>query len=334
MENSEIVISIIIPVYKVEKYINQCIDSILCQEFEKIEVILVDDGSPDMCPRICDQYARRDKRVRVIHKKNEGLSEARNIGVKKAIGKYILFVDSDDYWLGNFLGELYNLSQQLGDEYDFINFNYCYFYQRLGIMKKQIVYPVDVISASYPNEIIPALAKSGLFPVGAWMKLIKRDFLVRNNIKFIKGITSEDIPWFIEILTKCRKCKFINDYYYVYRKQIAGSISSSFSKEKYESLFYIVNYYIEKIDKEYNGQVRNDLLSFLAYEYCILWAMVNGFPLQERNQQIKRLSQYLWLLKYDSNPKVKKVRLLFKFAGQYISRYMLSTYIKKVVNKQ
>ena len=334
MKNPNVVISIIIPVYKVEQYLNQCIDSILCQEFEGFEIILIDDGSPDLCPSICDEYEKKDSRVKVFHKKNEGLSEARNLGVKKAIGKYVIFVDSDDYWQGNVLCELFALTQQLGDEYDFINFNCCYFYQKSGIIKKHVSYPIDVISASRPEEIIPALAKSGIFPVGAWMKIIKRDFLIRNNIDFIKGITSEDIPWFIEIVTKCQKCKFINEYYYIYRKQIVGSISSSFSKEKYENLFSIIIHNVGKINKECTDQIQSALFSFLAYEYCILWALVDGFPMLERKLQLERLSQYSWLLKYDSNPKVKKVRLLFKFTGKYISRHILSMYIKKIVNKQ
>lgn len=90
-------ISIIVPVYNVEKYLEQCIDSILTQTFEDFELILVDDGSPDKCPEICDEYAQKDDRVRVIHKENGGVSSARNAGMKLACGEYILFCDSDDY---------------------------------------------------------------------------------------------------------------------------------------------------------------------------------------------------------------------------------------------
>ena len=90
-------ISVIVPVYKVEPYIRKCVDSILGQTFSDIQVILVDDGSPDQCGKICDEYAKQDNRVEVIHKENGGLSDARNEGVKYATGKYILFVDSDDY---------------------------------------------------------------------------------------------------------------------------------------------------------------------------------------------------------------------------------------------
>ena len=90
-------ISVIVPVYKVEKYLKRCVDSILAQTYPCLEVILVDDGSPDGCPAICDEYAREDRRVRVIHKENGGLSDARNAGIDAAKGKFLGFVDSDDY---------------------------------------------------------------------------------------------------------------------------------------------------------------------------------------------------------------------------------------------
>lgn len=90
--------SIIIPCYKVEKYLRQCVDSVLVQTFEDYEVIIVDDGSPDGCPAICDEYAIKDNRVKVIHKENGGLSDARNAGLDVAHGEYVMFLDSDDWW--------------------------------------------------------------------------------------------------------------------------------------------------------------------------------------------------------------------------------------------
>ena len=90
-------ITIIIPVYKVEKYIHQCIDSVIDQSYKNLEIILVDDGSPDKCPEICDDYAKKDKRIKVIHQENQGLSSARNTGIKASTGDYINFIDSDDW---------------------------------------------------------------------------------------------------------------------------------------------------------------------------------------------------------------------------------------------
>ena len=93
--------SIIVPIYKVEKYLNQCVDSILSQDFSDYEMILVDDGSPDNCPYICDEYSKKNSKVVVIHKENGGLSDARNAGIMAAKGDYLFFVDSDDYWDDN-----------------------------------------------------------------------------------------------------------------------------------------------------------------------------------------------------------------------------------------
>lgn len=94
-------ISIIIPVYKVEDYLEECVNSVLNQTYRNLEVILVDDGSPDNCPALCDNYARQDKRIKVIHKPNGGLSDARNEGLKNASGEYVLFLDSDDFYIDN-----------------------------------------------------------------------------------------------------------------------------------------------------------------------------------------------------------------------------------------
>lgn len=105
----EVLISVIVPVYKVEKYLSTCIDSILEQTYKNLEIILVDDGSPDRCPEICDDYSRIDSRVKVIHKKNEGLSSARNEGIRIAKGEYLTFVDSDDYISKDMIRVLYEI---------------------------------------------------------------------------------------------------------------------------------------------------------------------------------------------------------------------------------
>ena len=95
MENPKV--SILVPIYNVEKYLSRCIESVLSQDFRDYELILVDDGSPDRCPQICDEYAKKDSRIKVIHKKNGGLSDARNIGLDIATGEYVMFIDSDDF---------------------------------------------------------------------------------------------------------------------------------------------------------------------------------------------------------------------------------------------
>ena len=108
--------SIIVPVYNVEKYLSECIDSILCQTFADFELILVDDGSRDKSGAICDEYAQKDDRIKVIHKENGGQSDARNIGTATSAGEYIIYIDSDDYICGNnFLQEIYDKSKSGAD---------------------------------------------------------------------------------------------------------------------------------------------------------------------------------------------------------------------------
>ena len=107
-------ISVIVPVYRVEEYLERCVKSILSQTYKNLEVILVDDGSPDQCPAICDACAEKDARVKVIHQENKGLSGARNAGIDAASGEYLAFVDSDDYVSPHFIEELYQLLQDTG----------------------------------------------------------------------------------------------------------------------------------------------------------------------------------------------------------------------------
>ena len=111
MEKEDL-ISIVIPVYKVEKYLEKCVESVINQTYKNLEILLVNDGSPDNCPKICDEYAQKDNRIKVIHKENGGLSDARNAGIDVATGKYITFIDSDDYISNDYVEYMYNLLKQ------------------------------------------------------------------------------------------------------------------------------------------------------------------------------------------------------------------------------
>ena len=124
-------VSVIVPVYKVERYIRKCIDSILKQSFTDFELILVDDGSPDKCGKICDEYAAKDKRIKVIHKKNGGLSDARNAGLDYATGGYICFIDSDDWIHKDLLKD--NLERLVSENADVIIFNYVEVFKETSI---------------------------------------------------------------------------------------------------------------------------------------------------------------------------------------------------------
>lgn len=315
-------ISFIIPVYKVEKYISQCVDSIAKQTYSDIEVILVDDGSPDKCPALCDEFARRDERVRVLHKDNGGLSDARNAGLKLATGDYVVFVDGDDFWIKNdSLQRLVDISLEYKD-LDYIGFNCNYYYPDSNKMVSWVPYEDGLAIPVDKNTATIAFVKSGTFPMSACLKMLKRSFLIDNCLYFKKGQIAEDIPWFINVLDATNKCCFVNEYIYAYRQNVAGSITNSNNKKSFDSLFDIVKTEITRIEqRSFNDLAKDAIRSFLAYEYCILLTY-NDIEGDTRRE----LLGYKDILNYDLNPKVKRATRWYTLFGIRITALVLSVY--------
>ena len=325
MQNSSPLFSVIVPIYGVEKYLPQCINSILNQSFEDFELILVDDGSPDRCPIICDELATKDSRIKVLHKPNGGLSDARNAGLKFATGEYVAFIDGDDFWIDEKQLETLMTIVNKNNDCDFIGFNCSYYYPKTDTYKKWIEY-----AKNYTNDkdvIIQKLVASGTFPMSAWSKIIKREFLLDNNLFFKLGQLSEDIPWFINLLNKCKKCKFVNLYMYAYRQNVAGSITQNFPVKHFDDLLDIIKTELKNIDTyNFNTDTKKALLSFLAYEFSILLSKIHRLDKIIQNAKRKELMPYKWLLEYTLNPKVKKVAIINKLFGIRVTEYVLKTY--------
>ena len=164
-------ISVIVPVYRVEEFLPRCVDSLRAQTYENLEIILVDDGSPDHCPEICEKYAARDVRIRVIHQENRGLSGARNAGIDAAAGEYLAFVDSDDYVTEDFIESLYTLAEDTGCPIAQCRFSYVQG-ERLWERENQVwkIYRGESLMAQLygPEE------EATCFVV-AWNKLYRKD---------------------------------------------------------------------------------------------------------------------------------------------------------------
>ena len=230
-------ISIIIPVYKVEKYICECVDSILAQEYKDFEIILVDDGSPDRCPEICDNYANTDNRIKVIHKPNGGLSSARNAGLAQAKGRYVWFVDSDDLTEKNALSVL---SEYFDFSASIIKFNVNRFNRRIKENKKDID---NVFSGEADHKDICRIAEkacsSSLFPY-VWRNVYSRNFLEKNDLRFVEGLSYvEDGVFNSQAYFLAEKIIFLDDYLYVYRYRQNGLskvVDEKFNYNYYESL--------------------------------------------------------------------------------------------------
>ena len=221
-------ISVIVPIYKVEDYLPQCIESIINQTYNNLEIILVDDGSPDKCPQICDEYAKKDNRIRVIHKENGGLSSARNAGLDIATGDYIAFVDSDDY-----LDVLmYQTLMGVIDEYG-VDVVVCDLFEING--EKLKTYSTDtqkVCVLDNMNDIFSHFIKPiPKIRFEVWNKLFKRSAI--GDVRFKVGQIYEDLHFDRNIFMKSLKVAHIDIPGYYYRCNRLGSTNSFFKDNRF-----------------------------------------------------------------------------------------------------
>lgn len=209
MEDSNELISIIVPIYNVERYFRRCIDSIINQTYKNLEIILVDDGSPDACPKLCDEYSKIDKRIKVIHKKNGGLSDARNVGIDICKGNYITFVDSDDWIEKDMIEQLYSLINKFSADISICNF------LRTSDEKMKIFNKNEKIKCYNKYEAIRELLKGHKIQDYAWNKMYKKE--VFYNIRYPKGRNMEDKgTTYKTFLLSTRIVTTSNCYYYYF----------------------------------------------------------------------------------------------------------------------
>lgn len=222
-------LSIIVPVYKVEPYLRKCVDSLLAQDLpnDRYEIILVDDGSPDKCPEICDQYAAVYKNISVIHRPNGGLSAARNSGIKVARGEYVQFVDSDDYLESNVLMGLLNIMEE--DELDVLRFNYQNVNEHYEVFNPNKTSKPFVDFKDDVCDGLTFLTERLGFACYVWQFMIHRELL--DGCWFEEGLFFEDTDWTPRVLHKAKRVNSTcqNVYFYVMRK---GSITRSIDEEK------------------------------------------------------------------------------------------------------
>lgn len=248
-------ISIIIPVYKVEEYLEKCIESVLKQTYTNLQIILVDDGSPDNCGKICDEYAKKDSRIEVIHKVNGGLSDARNVGIAKAKGKYIGFVDSDDY----IKEDMYEILINLIKEYD-ADVSICNLYDVID-GKEYIRNNENGIQEYSRLEILKEVLLDKNIQSYAWNKLYKKELF--DEIKYPIGKKYEDIGTTFYVFEKCNKIVVTSkpEYYYLKRSDsLVNNVTEStvldytdiiiqrylYTQKNIEKLRKYNNYYLAK----------------------------------------------------------------------------------------
>ena len=321
-------LSFILPIYKVEAYLRQCVDSILSQATADCEVILVDDGSPDGCGAICDAYAEKYDTVTVIHKPNGGLSDARNAGFDRAVGKYVLFVDSDDYiepgsvekildWIGETDADVAFLlsrkvypdgtSEPLGE-------NLC----REEIHEKN------------REDVLRYLAGRPKFPASAWGKIYRREFLLEHGFRYPDDQRlSEDLQYSLDLFLTAEKFDYLDFPYYCYRQNRAGSICNTVNARYYFDTFLFVTESAERfaVNKQAVDDTAALALSFAAYEYAILvWQMLD-MQGADREKAYTMLKEYRWVLAYGKSAKTRLVHLVVTVLGLKGAAKLLDWYM-------
>ena len=272
-----VVVSIIVPVYRVEEYLAICIDSLLQQTYPYLEIILVDDGSPDQCPAICDAYAGKDSRVSVIHQENKGESVARNTAMKKAAGKYILFVDSDDVILPDACEHLVQCAENYSA--DFVAGHYVNV-DESGRLKK------DMIQKRTPKQSSKQIRdgqtflleklKAKTYECMVWQNLYQRELLVNNSLYFIPEIMREDEEWMPRVLSCAKRVAELEKPFYQYRL-CSQSIMHNDALAVRRQLDFIdvvapaVKRSLRAVNSTLNKMVMHDLLRVFLTDLAVHW---------------------------------------------------------------
>ena len=249
-------VSIIVPVYKAEKYLNRCVDSILAQTFTDWELLLIDDGSPDRSGEICDEYAKKDFRIRVIHKENGGVSSARQRGLDEAVGEYTIHVDSDDWVEPNMLEELYEKAKQ--DDADIV---ICDYFNNIGTKQ--------TICRQCPSSLEPKQVLIELFQQlhgSCWNKLARRVCYKQYGIEFPRGINyCEDLFTWVQFLShKEVKVAYLNKAFYHYFDN-PESITRSYQRSQYETRCE----FVKCLEKVLPTELRSTILKKVTFNIFV-----------------------------------------------------------------
>lgn len=281
-------ISIIIPVYNVEKYIKRCVDSLLNQTYKNIEIILINDGSTDNTIRIIKENYRKNKNIILINQKNSGPAVARNNGIKHAKGKYVMFIDSDDFTDPTYVENYYYAIKNT--KYDVVIGGYKRFVENKVTMKMQLK------KGEYSKYLITA----------PYCRIIRLSFLNKNNIRFLDTNSSEDIYFNLSIYSKTNNIKIIDDigYYYFFNK---NSISNTSHKGFNENIKIF-----ELLDHMCKMKIKNkEMKNYFIIKYCIWYLLYSGKHVDTKKfiSWYKRL--FSWLEENIDNYKNNKYISLF-----------------------
>lgn len=293
-------LSIVIPIYNVEKYLRECIESIVRQRrFSECEILLIDDGSKDDSGEICNHYSQKYTNIKAYHKENGGLSDARNYGLERSNGEYVLFLDSDDYLIDDALDNAWevlaekNIDVLLYDavcvnEIDTKIENDAYRFVHRGLQKGKV----------YTGEqAIEVQLLAGRMQTTVWLGIYRREYLVSNELWFKKGILHEDELWTPIVMLKASAVKYLPEGIYIYRirsNSITQGVNRDHSRNVESYIFiydYLLRYYTEKVsDRRLASMMLNDLCG--RYLFVIREWKFFDYPLLAKNIHYKEIGKY------------------------------------------
>ena len=279
------VISIIVPVYKVEPYLQECLESIISQTFADIEIILVDDGSPDSCGEMCDRYTEKDSRIQVIHKSNGGLSAARNTGIAHATGQYICFVDGDDLISPQYCRILLEILENT--DYDFSVCGVCRFAD--GTLPTPDADSAQILTADNVAFVGMQLNRETEF--GVWNKLYRRELF--EKVRFVQGRINEDVIFSADLLMNCTKgIVLTNQPLYYYRQRSSGIVGEQHKRASSDRI-YAGEYLLNAVTEAAPIHTEKALQYAVHYPWMFVDPIYVRHSFKENREYLTNLQEYL-----------------------------------------
>lgn len=324
---NRVFLSLIIPVYNAEKYLDDCFESIKKQSFEDYEVIIINDGSKDDSGKICDVYASNDSRVKVFHVENGGPSRARNIGFEKAAGQYIYCIDNDDCFSDSMYFQ--KIYESLNETPVDILLTGASYFKETKKCKEVDYKDLPQISVDKPYDIVEWLVKNKKYETSCWTKIINREFLVNNKFYFDEDLLVEDLDWNLRFLQKVKTFNVLrcSSYTHVFR---AGSITSSKGERAYKSCLDQITA-INRWTSYFEGYTGNEklrmaALSFLNYQFFITLGRASTLTDVYRKDIYVKLKEVDNVTKYSIEKKVRILSFLYKSAGFSVTAFLMEKY--------
>ncbi len=316
-------ISVIIPVYNVATYLQACVQSVLGQSYQDIEIILVDDGSTDESGMLCDSFSIQDERVRVIHQNNYGLSSARNTGLRNATGEYVAFLDGDDVYLHyDGIEQMAVVLQQAEKSIDMLLFQCVDVYPTHQAPRKK--YDSDYLVSNSAADVFEYLVRRQSLNMSACFQLLRREFLLQNNLFFEVGLLSEDVDWILRVWREVQYLHAVNIPMYGYQHR-KGSITTTYTIQNLRSYHCIFQKFkkqhIQELTENKGGLSENTArywtttLGYLAQIYTSCLYLYNQIDKQDRKDAIQILCSHKDLLRYSISRKSDRAVMLQRVFG-------------------